>query len=87
MGFKAKNQARTRLIWGFVSVEDVRVKEERAWVPTRGRENVRAGGRERECWALGTHVGCKGKIWSQRQVETEEATGSEGHRAGFESHF
>lgn len=30
MGFQVKNQARSRLIWGSVSVEDVRVKGEKA---------------------------------------------------------
>lgn len=52
-----------------------------------GRDNVRAGACEREGWTLRTHVGCKGKIWSQRQVKMEEATGSEDHRTGLESHF
>lgn len=75
------------MIWKFVSMEDVHVKEERAWIPTEGRENVKAGAHEKECWALGTHVGYKGKICSQCQMETEEATGSEDHRAGYESHF
>lgn len=81
MGFKAKNQARTRLIWGFVSVEDVRVREERAWVPTRGRECglevVReSAGHSGPMWAVRGRSGHNAR-WRQKRPQAVKATGQD----------
>lgn len=79
-GFKVKNQARTR---GCVSVEDVRVKEKRVWVPTQWAERIwglellrESAGHSGPMWAIRGRSGHNAR-WKWKRPQAVRATGQD----------